>query len=174
MNIQKWPEISFCPKRCTIFWNVYKNNFPIFEFWEMVDFVFKIYIENCQNKQPNWPNLILSQEMRNVLKCMQKKKSDLKKKFIKQNFHLKFSRKSYSETLTSATRYSVSSYSIQKHLGPGGGKKRNTQKIVYKYGQTFIKYFTGKYEAFFINFRLKPLKCIYKHIYSLNNTSKSI
>ena len=28
----------FGPKRCEMFWNVCKTNFPIFIFWDMVDF----------------------------------------------------------------------------------------------------------------------------------------
>ena len=30
----------FCPKRCTMFWNVCKNDIQVFIFWDMTDFVF--------------------------------------------------------------------------------------------------------------------------------------
>ena len=39
---QKWPNCVFSRKRCAMFWNLWKNNFPIyvlFIFWEMFDFV---------------------------------------------------------------------------------------------------------------------------------------
>ena len=39
---QKCPNRIFGPKRCAMFWNLWKINFPIFIFWEIVDFVLKI------------------------------------------------------------------------------------------------------------------------------------
>ena len=38
---KKLPNWVSGPKRCAMLWNLWKNNFPIFIFWEMVDFVFK-------------------------------------------------------------------------------------------------------------------------------------
>ena len=69
LSPQKWPNRIFVSKCCTMFYNEWKNNFPIFaifSFWYMVDFVLKI-LKILIKKNVT---LFFSLQMRNVLKLM--------------------------------------------------------------------------------------------------------
>ena len=71
-NPQKRPNLVFVPKSCAMFWNLWKNTFPIFILWDMVDFELKILSKLTKNLAKHF----MSQKMRNVLKRIKNRFSD--------------------------------------------------------------------------------------------------